>query len=396
MKITEISQDIFYAGVNDRTTQKFEGLWSLPYGVSYNSYIIKGEKIALIDTVPISQSLKFLENIKKIIGDSTIDYLIVNHMEPDHSGAIGIIKNKYPNIKIVGNKKTIEMISGYYGISDCTLEVKDGDTLELGNDKILNFTLTPMVHWPETMVTFESSTGTLFSGDAFGCYGALNGGIIDDEMDIEMYIPEMYRYYSNIVAKYGIFVQKAIGKLKGISLKMICPTHGPVWKDYMMHVLDLYDRMSKYEAEEGVVIVYGSMYGNTEEMAEVISHKICEQGIRNIKIYNLSTADLSFILADICRYKGLIIGCPTYSNGIFPPAETLLSALLTREVKNRVFACFGSFTWAPGIAKKLSSYIEKLNFDTVECNLEIKQGVNDNNIEVADTLVNNFISKLKA
>lgn len=395
MKIREINDNIYYAGVNDRTTAKFEGLWSLPLGISYNSYIVKGDKIALIDTVHISQALKFLVNIEYIIGDAPIDYLVVNHMEPDHSGSIALIKEKYPNIKIIGNKKTAEMISGYYGITDNVMEVKDGEIVELGNNKSLVFTLTPMVHWPETMMTYESGTGTLFSGDAFGCFGALNGGIIDEELEIEPYISEMFRYYSNIVEKYGIFVQKAIAKLKGLKVNMICSTHGPVWKDYMMHVLDLYDRMSKYESEDGIVIVYGSMYGNTEEMAELIAQKIAESGYKNIKVYNISTADLSFVISDICRYKGLIIGCPTYSNGIFPPIETLLNAIVVRELKNKTFACFGSFTWAPGIAKKINSYIDKLGFDVVDCDLEIKQSVTSQNIDKAQELVTAFMNKIK-
>lgn len=395
MNITELLDGIYYVGVNDRTSRHFEGLWSLPYGVSYNSYIIEGEKIALIDTVHISQSLKFITNIKSIIGSKNIDYLVINHMEPDHSGSIAIIKEHYPNIQIVGNSKTASMIDGYYGIKDNVKVITDNDKIDLGLGKCLSFKITPMVHWPETMVTYECASGTLFSGDAFGCFGALNGGIIDYEMDIEHYIPEMFRYYSNIVAKYGSFVQKALDKMKGLKINMICPTHGPVWSEYIMHVIDVYDRLSKYTPDDGVVIVYGSMYGNTEEVAELIARELAKNGITNIKMYNVSTADLSFILADICRYKGLIIGCPTYSNGIFPPMETLLNALVTREVKNRVFTCFGSFTWAPGISKKLMSYAETLKFDIVESNLEIKQSMTQDNGVSAKELVGNFLLRLK-
>ena len=379
MILSELNKGIYYVGVNDRTSSLFESLWSLPAGVSYNSYIVKGDKTALIDTVHISKAKNFIANIKTAIGDSPIDYVVINHMEPDHSGAIDYIVKSFPDVTIVGNKKTIEMVEGFYGSISNTKVINDGDVLDLGDGKSLKFVITPMVHWPETMMTFEQSSSTLFSGDAFGCFGALNGGVIDAECDVESYIPEMYRYYAAIVAKYGTFVIKAIEKLKGLRINRICPTHGPVWQDYMMHVIDLYDRLAHFTPQNGAVIVYGSMYGNTEDIAELIARELTVNGV-SVRMHNIATADLSVVLADIMRFKGLIIGAPTYNSSIFPPIQNLIEAIVSRGIKNRVLSTFGSYTWGSGISVKIEKSFESLNYDTVSCKIEMKQSILDNDL----------------
>lgn len=379
MILSELNKGIYYVGVNDRTSSLFESLWSLPAGVSYNSYIVKGDKTALIDTVHISKAKNFIANIKTAIGESPIDYVVINHMEPDHSGAIDYIVKSFPDVTIVGNKKTIEMVEGFYGSIFNTKVINDGDVLDLGDGKSLKFVITPMVHWPETMMTFEQSSSTLFSGDAFGCFGALNGGVIDAECDVESYIPEMYRYYAAIVAKYGTFVIKAIEKLKGLRINRICPTHGPVWQDYMMHVIDLYDRLAHFTPQNGAVIVYGSMYGNTEDIAELIARELTVNGV-SVRMHNIATADLSVVLADIMRFKGLIIGAPTYNSSIFPPIQNLIEAIVSRGIKNRVLSTFGSYTWGPGISVKIEKSFESLNYDTVSCKIEMKQSILDNDL----------------
>lgn len=379
MILSELNKGIYYVGVNDRTSSLFESLWSLPAGVSYNSYIVKGDKTALIDTVHISKAKNFIANIKTAIGESPIDYVVINHMEPDHSGAIDYIVKSFPDVTIVGNKKTIEMVEGFYGSISNTKVINDGDVLDLGDGKSLKFVITPMVHWPETMMTFEQSSSTLFSGDAFGCFGALNGGVIDAECDVESYIPEMYRYYAAIVAKYGTFVIKAIEKLKGLRIDRICPTHGPVWQDYMMHVIDLYDRLAHFTPQNGAVIVYGSMYGNTEDIAELIARELTVNGV-SVRMHNIATADLSVVLADIMRFKGLIIGAPTYNSSIFPPIQNLIEAIVSRGIKNRVLSTFGSYTWGPGISVKIEKSFESLNYDTVSCKIEMKQSILDNDL----------------
>lgn len=376
MNISEIGNKIFYAGVNNRTASVFEELWPIPNGVSYNSYVVAGDKVALIDTVPACYCIKFLHKIAAIIGNRPIDYLIINHMEPDHSGAIQIIRQKYPDIKIVGNSKTADMIAGYYGITDNILIIKENDTIDLGAGKILRFFLTPMVHWPETMMTYLESDAFIFTGDAFGCYGALNGGVLDNEMNTDQYIPEMYRYYSNIVAKYGVMVQNALKKTAALKIDYICPTHGPVWHERAAEVVGLYDKMSRFEAEPGVVIAYGSMYGNTEEAVEIIASQLVKSGVKNVKVYNLSHTSYSYVLADVMRYKGLIVAGPTYSNALFPPVEALMKALHLRDIRNRAFAYFGSFTWAPAVTKRIEAIIEGMKIDVVATPFNMKQSAN--------------------
>lgn len=371
-----ITDSIYYVGVNDRNKHLFEGLWPIPYGVSYNSYIISDEKTALVDTVDVNYFESFINKIQDVIGDKKLDYLIINHMEPDHSGSIKLIRKYYPEIVLVGNKQTLSMVKGYYGEEGATMEVKDGDILDLGKHK-LSFHLIPMVHWPETMVTYDSTEKVLFSGDAFGCFGALNGGVMDCKINTDIYWEEMERYYSTIVGKYGAQVQRALSKLAGVPIDTICPTHGPVWKNEISKVISVYDRLSKYEAEEGVVIAYGTMYGNTEQMAEVIAETLSEAGIKNIVMHNLSKSHQSYILKDIFKYKGLILGAPTYNGSIYPEMEALMSKLEMRDLKNRYFGCFGSFTWAGQAVKKLDAFAEKVKYEVVGKSVEMKQAMND-------------------
>lgn len=378
---TEITNGIHYVGVNDRHKHIFEGLWPLPYGVSYNSYIIADEKIALVDTVEADFFTQYLDNIRSVIGDRPIDYIIVNHMEPDHSGSLTLIKKYYPNAKIVGNKKTFGMMQGFYRVGNDadgdTLEVKNGDTLQLGSHT-LAFTLVPMVHWPETMVTLDTTANVLFSGDAFGCFGALNGAYIDAEMNCDIYWDEMLRYYSNIVGKYGTPVQQALKKLAGVKIDYICSTHGPVWHEHIERVVGMYDRLSRYEGADGLVIAYASMYGNTERAAEVIARAASESGVKNIIMHDVSRTHHSYIIADIFRYRALILGAPTYNNGLYPQMESLLSELAGRDMKNRLLGWFGSFSWAGKAMKTIGEWNEtRLHFEPVGTPVEIKQSLDE-------------------
>ena len=362
MKVSRISDHIHYIGVNDRTTSRFEAMWPLPYGVSYNSYLITGaDKTAIVDGVEACYALRQIEHIRDIIGDRKPDYLIINHMEPDHSGAIKMLRDAYPDIVIVGNAQTLAMVNGFYGVADRTLAVKDGDTLSLGADVNLRFTLTPMVHWPETMMTYFVEEETLFSGDAFGCFGALAGAVVDSDMDTSRYFPEMIRYYSNIVGKYGLFVQKALRKFDNVAVRTLCTTHGPVWRDRISEVVGLYDRLSLYEPlDNGVTVIYGSMYGNTELMAETAAEALAEAGIREIDVHNASVSDLSFMLSDIFRHRGLVIAAPTYSDTLFPPVRNVMEAIATRGVKNRDVLLIGSCTWGQKAVGAMNSYIESI------------------------------------
>lgn len=372
----KLTDNIYYIGVNDRTTALFEGLWPLPAGVSYNSYLIDDEKTAVIDCVGPEFFEEHLANMRSVLGNRTVDYIVVNHMEPDHSGALALFRQFYPQARIVGNKKTISMLEGYYGIdgADC-IAVADGTTLELGRHT-LSFHLVPMVHWPETMVTYDSTSGTVFSGDAFGCFGALNGTVLDTETDIEPYFPEMRRYYSNIVGKYATPVQNALKKLAAINIKMICPTHGPVWTEAAGRVIAEYDRMSRYEAAEGAVVVYASMYGNTRQMAEEVARGLSEAGIRKIVVHDAARTPLSFILSDIFTYKGLAIGATTYNGDVNPAVKAVLEAVKLREVKHRAMAAFGSFTWAGKAAKTISDFADNMGYTQPAPAVEMKQGFN--------------------
>lgn len=379
----EITSKIHYVGVNDRNKELFEGLWPLPNGVSYNSYLIVDEKICLVDTVEATFFVNYIKNIQNVIGDRPIDYLIINHMEPDHSGSIALIKKYYPNIKVVGNKKTFGMMQGFYGIGGDEMEVKNGDKLSLGSYE-LTFVLTPMVHWPETMMTLATNqTATiLFSGDAFGCFGALNGGIVDSEINCDGFWLEMVRYYSNIVGKYGTPVQNALKKLAGVNLDYICSTHGPVWHEHIGKVVDMYDRMSRYETEEGLVICYGTMYGNTERAAEVIAQAASEAGIKNIVMHNVSKSHHSYIIRDVFRYRGLIVGAPTYNTGLYHEMDVLLSELAQRDIKNHLLGCFGSYGWASKAVGKILEWNENhLHFDHVGTPVEIKQSLDADTTE---------------
>ena len=373
----EIANNVYYVGVNDRHKALFEGLWPLPNGVSYNSYLIDDDKVCLIDTVEVDFFVQFMENLREVIGDRPVDYIVINHMEPDHSGSLSLIRKYYPNVQIVGNKKTFDMLKGFYDIESGTVEVKNGDTLELGHHT-LNFFMTPMVHWPETMMTLDTTAGTLFSGDAFGCFGALNGGIIDKDIDCSSFWLEMVRYYSNIVGKYGTPVQNALKKLKDVSFDYICSTHGPIWHEHIERVVSLYDAMSKYETEEGIVICYGTMYGNTERMAETIARSASEAGIRNIVLYNVSKTHHSYIIRDVFRYKALIVGAPTYNTGLYHEMDVLLSEIANRDIKHHLLGWFGSYGWAGKAVAKIKEWNDnELHFEAVGEPVEMKLAMND-------------------
>jgi anaerobic nitric oxide reductase flavorubredoxin len=376
----EIAKDIFYVGVDDRQKHKFENMLPLPNGVSYNSYLIMDKKTALVDTVDIAKGDVFIDKIQSQLKERTLDYLIINHMEPDHSGSIRLLRQYYPELTIVGNSKTLSMAEGFYGVDTNMKEITDGETLSLGEHELI-FYLTPMVHWPETMMTYDPGTKVLFSGDAFGCFGNLDGTVLDSEMNVDKYWDEMIRYYANIVGKYGSAVQKALQKLTPLDIDLICSTHGPVWKEYITEVVDAYDQMSRYDTREGVVIVYGSMYGNTELMAETVAQGVAETGIKDIIIHNVSKSDPSVILQDIFKYRGLIVGSPTYSNELYPEVESLLRKIEIRGVKNHVFGCFGSYTWASAAVKRLITFVETMKWPSSEITVDEKQGLKAENYQ---------------
>ncbi len=373
----KISNRIFSVGVNDTTKVLFEGLWPLPYGISYNSYLVVDEKVALIDTVEQGFEDEFLANIKEAIGDRAIDYLVVNHMEPDHSSLVGYILETYPDLKIVANPKTLPMLKGYYNVPEERVHIVcEGDALNLGCCD-LKFYMAPMVHWPEVMVAGLEAEKTLFSADAFGTFGAIEGSIVDEKGTFAEFKDEMIRYYANIVGKFGTAVQNALKKLSGLDIKRICSTHGPVWENELAEVIALYDKMSKYEVERGVTIVYGSMYGNTAAAADALALELEAIGvpyaIHDLAGNNAGDLGQSGALRDVFKYDTIVVGSPTYNNSIYPPVEAFMSALKGRMIKSRRFFAFGSYTWAGTAVGRLNALAKEMEFEILGEGLSFPQ-----------------------
>jgi len=385
---------VYWIGVNDRRKRLFENMWPMDKGVSYNSYLIVDEKTALIDTIEDRASGNYIERIEKLLNGRKLDYLIINHMEPDHSGEIKAIFDHFKGVTIVGNSKTFKMVEAYWGITENLRQVEDGDALCLGYHN-LSFVMTPWVHWPETMMTYDVTEKILFSGDAFGTFGSLDGGIFDDEINFDFYEEEMRRYYSNIVGLYSNMVQKAFAKLAGVDVKVIAPTHGPVWRSNPSKVLGLYDKWSKHEAEEGVVIVFASMYGNTEQMADYIARKLSENGVKNIIIHDVSRTHISYLINDVWKYKGLILGSCAYTSRAFPLMEQFARELVHIKVKKRFVGIFGSYSWNGGGVKSLKEFADESEMELVSEPVDLYGKPNTEKLAKCDELAKNMALKIK-
>lgn len=373
LKAISVADKIWWVGVNDRKTHLFENLWSLPYGVSYNSYLIDDEKTALIDGVKAEFFGEYLERIKSILNGRPVDYLIVNHVEPDHSSAIRMLRQVYPNITIVANRQALTFIKQFYGESASVKEVKEGETLPLGAHS-LTFASVPMVHWPECMVSFENTAGIAFTCDAFGSYGALNGGIFDDEMDMTVFTEETRRYYATIVGRFSPNVQAALKKASSLPIKMICPSHGPIHRgEGVGKVVALYDSLSRQETEPCATIVYGSMYGNTAHMAECVADGLYAGGVKEIKVYDASTSDLSHIITDAWRSRGIALLSCCYNMGMFPAMMPVVEKIDNCKISGRVLAIAGCYTWSKGAElKPLQALAAKPGWDLIENVVEVK------------------------
>ena len=359
---TKVTEDVSWIGVNDRKTERFENYMPLPYGVAYNSYLISDEKTCVIDAVEFGSSALYIEKVILGLDGKNLDYIVINHVEPDHSSGLKDILRVFPNVKVVGNAKTLGMLRAFNieFPDENFVTVKEGDILDLGKHK-LTFAMIPMVHWPESMVTYDTTEKLLFSNDDFGGFGALDGGIFDDEVNFDFYIDEMRRYYANIVGKYGAQVTSAIKKLSGLEIKLICPSHGLIWRKDIAKVVSLYSTWAQLlPEEEGVVIVYGSMYGNTAKMAEIIGRELNAQGIKEVKIYDASKTDHSFIVAEIWKYKGLVIGSCAHNNSVYPKVQPLLHKLENYGLKNRYLGIFGTMMWSGGGVRGIEAFANGL------------------------------------
>ncbi len=360
----EISPKIHWIGGNDRRLERFENMFPLPNGVVYNSYLILDEKTAIIDTVDASISALYLENITHVLGTRQLDYLIINHMEPDHCANIEEIVRRYPEVKVVGNQKTFQFMKQYYSLdmSSNYLEVAEGSELSLGRH-ILRFYLAPMVHWPEVMFTYEVSNGILFSADAFGSFGAIAGNLFADEVEYDnQFLDEARRYYANIVGRYGSQVQAVFKKLADQKFNMICSLHGLLWrKDDVSYIMDKYDKWSRYVPEKkGVVLAYASMYGNTENVMNALATKLSKRGIKDLRMYDVSKTHPSYIISDIFKYSNIVFGSPTYNMHLYFVMDSLLRELAVLGIKNRKVTLIGNHTWASAAVKGMTELLDTM------------------------------------
>ena len=372
MPVVEIKPDIYWIGVNDRTTDLFENMWPITReGVAYNAYLIRDQKKAIIDSAKSLKTNEFLRQIREVADLSEIDYLIINHMEPDHSGALHSLKQMAPRITFVGTQKTRDELAAFYDITENVKIVNDGETLSLGQREV-KFVATPMVHWPETMMTYETSDGVLFSGDAFGGFGAHRGGIFDDECtDIDHYVKETLRYFTNIVAKFSAMVLKAIDKVADTPVTIVAPSHGIVWRREPGHVIGLYKKWAEYATgptEKAITLVYGSMYGNTEIMVNAVAHGIAKTCVP-LDIFDGAKTHASYILPSLWTRLGVVVGAPTYESGLFHPVAHVLDIAVRKGIRNKKVFRFGSYGWAGGAQKEFEKIVEPVRwelFDSLE------------------------------
>ncbi|WP_010233055.1 FprA family A-type flavoprotein [Clostridium arbusti] len=398
--VQEISPQIFWVGGSDRRLELFENMFPLPNGVSYNSYVILDDKTVLLDTVDSSITKLFIENIKHVLAGRTLDYLVINHIEPDHGANIEEIVRLYPDVKIIGSKTTFKFFGQYFDkdISSNSIVIeKEGTEISLGNHT-LSFYFAPMVHWPEVMVTYEKSEGILFSADAFGSFGALSGNIFADETDFEnVFLDEARRYYTNIVGKYGRQVQSALKKLSTLEINMICSVHGPIWhKKDIPYILDKYNRWSLYKPEKnGVVFVYGSMYGNTENVINALANKLAQRGAKDIRMYDVSKTHPSYIISDLWKYSHMVIAAPTYNLNLYYPMHTLLHELNALAFKNRKVSIIGNHTWASAAVKQMKELIASMpNMEVIGQPLDINSTLKAEQEQKLDKLADDICKSL--
>lgn len=394
-----ISENIHWIGANDRRLALFENIFPIPNGVSYNSYAIIDEKTAVIDTVDSAVSEQFMENVIHVLNGRELDYLVINHMEPDHCSNIMNIVQRFPNVKLVGNSKTFVFLKQFYNydVKENMLVVKEGDCLELGNHT-LRFYLMPMVHWPEVMATYEETNKILFSADAFGSFGALNGNIFNDEIDFDHnWLDETRRYYSNIVGKYGLQVKSVIAKLSALEIKTICPLHGPIWRNNLSYILDKYQHWSEYKPEtKSVVIMYASMYGNTENAVNVLASNLANEGVKNICVYDISKTHISTLISEAFRCSHIVLASPTYNGAIYPLMHNLLHDMQQLSVQNRTVGIIENGTWAIAAGKQMREMLEKMkNINILEPTVPIKSSLNGDMMIHLDGLKQAILESLK-
>lgn len=386
----KVTEDLYWVGGNDRQIELFENIFPLAKGVSYNSYLLLDEQTVLFDTADYAIGKQFMENVMSVLNGRNLDYIVVNHMEPDHCSLIGELLLHYPDVKIIGNAKTFPMIEQFFSfdLTGKTLTVKEGDTFCSGKHTF-RFIMSPMVHWPEAMMTYDEKDKVLFSADAFGTFNALNGNLFNDELDFNReWLDEARRYYTNIVGKYGPQVQNVLKKASSLDIQMICPLHGPVWRSNLNFIIEKYNLWSRYEPEEkGVMIAYASMYGNTENMAEILAVMLAEAGVKNIHMHNISKTHVSELISDSFKYSHIVLASPTYNNGIYPLMDNYLEDMKALSLQNRTIAVLGNGSWAPQATKLISAKIKEMkNMRLLEASVTIKSSLKEAQLEELNSL----------
>ncbi len=394
----KIQEDLIYVGANDRRLALFENHYPIPRGVSYNAYVVLDEKTALLDTADASVMEQFMENVAYALNGRKLDYMVVNHMEPDHCASLGRILETYPEATVICNSKTLTMINQFFqkNIEERVMIIKEGDTVSTGKH-VFTFVMAPMVHWPEAMVTYDLTDKILFSADAFGTWGALNGNLFNDDINFDRdWLDDARRYYTNIVGKYGPQVQALLGKAAGLEISLICPLHGPVIRSDFGYFLDKYQKWSTYEPEEkAVVIAYGSIYGGTAATADILANKLAERGVKNIAVYDTSATHSSYILADAFRCSHLVFASATYNNGIFSTMEHLLHELKAHNLSNRTVALIQNGTWGPNAGKQMRELLEGMkNINILDNMVTVKSRLTEAQNADLDALADAIVASM--
>ena len=397
--VTNIREDLYWLGASDRRLAKFENVFPIPRGVSYNAYLVLDEKTVLLDTVDKAVGERFFENLEFALAGRPLDYVVVNHMEPDHAATLGELLRRYPDVQVVGTAKTMAMIGQFFGmdLAGRGITVKEGETLTTGRHTF-TFYMAPMVHWPEVMVTYDNTEKVLFCADAFGTFGALNGNLFADEVDFPRdWLAEARRYYANIVGKYGAQVQALLKKAAGLEIAMLCPLHGPIWRKDIGWFVDKYQTWSTYMPEEqGVMIACASIYGHTEQAAEVVANRLAQHGVRNIALYDLSHHHVSEMVSEAFRWSHLVLASATYNNGLFTPMENLLLDLKAHNFQNRTVALMENGSWAPQAGKLMREAVDGMkNMRILEPSITIKSASGEDQRPALEALADAIIADLK-
>ena len=396
--VRKVTEDLYWVGANDHRLNLFENIHPISRGVSYNSYLLMDKKTVLFDTVDWSVCRQFLENIEAVLGGRSLDYLVINHMEPDHAASLEEVLLRYPKVKVISTEKAFMLMHQFgFDVEERKEVVKEGDEKSFGKH-VVTFVSAPMVHWPEAMVTFDKTNGVLFAADAFGSFGALDGKLFNDEVNFDRdWIDEARRYYTNIVGKYGPHVQALLKKAAGIDIKIICPLHGPVWRSNLGYFIDKYDKWSRYEPEEkGVMIVYASMYGNTESAATALASRLVERGITNVVMYDVSNTHVSQLISETFKYSHIVLASVTYNLGIYPLMHNYLMDMKALNVQNRTVAIVENGSWACKSGDLMAEFLDGMKqMSVLNERLTVVSSLSEEKVDEMEVLIDGIVDSMK-